>query len=165
MSHLLDANALIAPARPPWKRVCSHAIPQLALMAQREQQHFPFGVSIEHDVPGQHKLAQFRHAKRSRELQCLLGLEPFPAGLRLEESGRATTGRGDHAFEAEHANLVLADDIRSCGRGLALRPVFQLESRNTLELAQVVRHQREAKRDRMRCDLHVQWADRRPLSL
>ena len=65
-------------------------VPQLALVPQSEQHHIPFGVGIDHDVASQHKLAESRHAERSRELDGLLRLELPPTGLGVEESGRAT---------------------------------------------------------------------------
>ena len=90
------------------------AVSQLALVAQAKQQHIPFGVGIEHDVARQYKLAEFRHAKRSRELQCLLCLELSPVGLGVEESGRATTcgGEGQEIPRLDQFSLQLLEARR-----------------------------------------------------
>ncbi len=68
-------------------------VSQLTLTAQREKQYVQLGMGTEHNIASQHKLSQFRHPNQPRELDRLLRLEPAPAGLGVEKSGRATTGR------------------------------------------------------------------------
>jgi len=80
--HFFTANALHG-----------QPISELALVAQRQQQHISCGVGIEDDVASRHDLSKFGHAERFRELDSLLRLELSPAGLGVEESGRATTCR------------------------------------------------------------------------
>jgi len=64
------------------------AVSELALVAQRQQQHVSFGVGIEDDVASRHQLSKFGHAARFRELDPI---KPRAARKQAKKLGGVRT--------------------------------------------------------------------------